>query len=681
MTNQEFTMLRRNRYSVLVSVVAITLALTSSVALAGLPSLPAEGEWPYGSAAAMEIRTNASGSLLFLGHGRVVQILDISDPENLQLLGEVTLGAVVRHLELSVDGDTLAASDSEATVSLVDVSNRTAPVVTGTFVDTEDGRIPGGMAFGPEPGLLTMTAGPIGLYILDIQDPADIHIEGTWVDVSGNFYLDVVLLGDFAFVAEGNNGLTAVDVSDPTAPVFSAHTGFASPVSLTLDGTRCYTAGNGDGMRIVDLDVSGPTATFTPRGSLDLGTLPAGYGVVKDVAVTSGNRVVLADSEFGNGLLVVNVTNPDNPTYVERFGGPVLSVAVWDDVAFGLSLNDIVTDPKLSVVDLDPGTNRTPQLLDTWDVWAEAVDVDVQGDEVVVSDSRSGLVLFDASDAANPVELGSFQLNNDVQAAVRVDDVVVAAVRDNLVEIVDFSNPGTPVLLSPYNFAGGSNIVDHLERIPLTSNVVIPAYFSGVHILSFADPMNPTELGVWPAPQDAIVRRVSVDGDVVAIYGFDDNQATFWLVDISNPAVPVDLGSFPYPHDVQDFHLYFDHLYVASGVDGVRIWDVEIPATAQEVAHIDLQVGSASGVRATGGLLYVTAGQLFGLLVYGIVDPADPVQLDWIPTPGSAEKVDGSLLLVALADGPAGARFWGLAQSSQIFVDGFEIGSTAAWSQ
>ena len=56
-----------------------------------------------------------------------------------------------------------------------------------------------------------------GLQIVDISDPENPEVVGYWDDNPG-FAYGVFVAGDFAYVADGPSGLRVIDVSDPENP-------------------------------------------------------------------------------------------------------------------------------------------------------------------------------------------------------------------------------------------------------------------------------------------------------------------------------------------------------------------------------------------------------------------------------------------------------------------------------
>ena len=681
-------------------VLLIALLVTSIVAsqpraafgVTGLLDLSVLRDFPYSLPTTTETWTDGNEDLLVVGHGRTLQVYDVSSPSTLALLGEVPVESLIEYLDISNDGDLAAVSDRRDWITLIDLADRANPTVLGRFRNVDGGGLPlgapYGMKFGP-PGsdLLYVAQTGLGLVVVDISDASAPTRAGMVTVAGNNFVFDVEVLGSYAFLARGDNGIAAVDISDPSTPVFSSELTGQYATHLTLDGNRCYVASGGSGFRIVDLGVTGSPATFTSRGAPDMSTLPAGYGVIQRVELTAEGRAVAADSEFFNGLLIFDVSNPDSPSFEEGWSAePLTSLSVLGDTAFTHPREREVDDPQLRSVDVGTGARSTgPVILDSLPLEDEALDTDLLNELAIVAYGTSGFRVFDLSDADDPADFASFRFTQRVLSTVLAGDAAILATAKNELDIVDLSDPSNPSLLTPYDMGGSSsNVVRRLERKGLGGLVYAPAQFSGVELIDFSDPESPLSVGVWEPPDNANVFRVAANLDRIAVSGTDPlGTATIWLIDFSNPALPVELGSLQRAAGIEDVDWEGDLLGVVSNGE-LFVYDVSNPAAPAEQSSFgvaDLGGIFIESVEMRGSLAYLPAGVLYGVVVLGLIDPTDPFLLDIIDTPGSANRMTVSPTSRAvLADGHGGVFFWGRPEDSTIFADGFESGSVQAWS-
>jgi hypothetical protein len=119
----------------------------------------------------------------------------------------------------------------------------------------------------------------------------------------------VVVVGDYAYLAAGNDGLRVIDVSDPVSPteVISYSTSdYAYDVATA--GDYVYLAADQGGLHVVD--VSSP---FSPTQV----ALYHGMDSVQGVAVTGDYAALVGEcDEGGNCLHVVDISDPGDPTRV-----------------------------------------------------------------------------------------------------------------------------------------------------------------------------------------------------------------------------------------------------------------------------------------------------------------------------------------------------------------------------
>jgi hypothetical protein len=644
------------------AILILVLLVVAPFAFGGVPDYPTAGHWPYGPTVNMEHWASGPESILVFGQGAALAIADVSDPTSMAILGTVNTGFVVEHIDIAADGQMAAVSDREKWITFIDISNRSAPLVVGRY-EVEDGRAPYGIAFGT--GYLYAAIGPAGLWVIDISNPALPSLAGQYVEPGTDFVFDVEVLGSYAFLADDDDGVTAIDVSNPALPVFASRFTAALDAShISIEGTTAYVSRRGNGIHILDLSAA-PTITELGSGSLG--------GITYRCEPVVAGLVACADGF--SGLQLVDVSTPTSPSVVAFDARSMFVVATDGATAFATRTYDTV-NPTLYAFSFDTtAPYDAPTELGTLPLLGENVGVAIEGDTVVVGNEQGGAVLVDASDPANPTTLAEVDLGNQSAVAVAlIGDTLAYGSFGNDLGLVDLTNPGTPVLLSDWEVPSNGYAAD-VQRIPGTSSVIIGAGGAGVRIVDLSNPGTPVETGFWEPPGFDFVLHVDKDGDRIVAAGNTD----VWVLDASNPALPVEESSFTAPDSVLDVAVDGDIVYLACGTSGVRIWDVSNPAVPVEVGIADVAPTSANGVDVRDDRLYVAADRFWGLLVFDVTDPTDPMDLDFADTPGAAEQVAVSDALVGLADGKGGVRIWGN-QTPLLFADGFETGLTSMWS-
>lgn len=124
------------------------------------------------------------------------------------------------------------------------------------------------------------------------------------------------------------------------------------------------------------------------------------------------------------------------------------------------------------------------------------------------------------------------------------------------------------------------------------------------------------------------------------------------IIDASNPAAPVEIGSLSVP--VSALALVGNDLYVSTTAGQLIVYDVTNAASPTQLTSISMPV--ASTMSSSGTLLLVAAGTS-GLLVYDISNPSTPAMLSqYLPNGGVAvwdalAPATGLAILAADADG------------------------------
>jgi len=206
-----------------------------------------------------------------------LDIIDVTDPDNIVGVGAylslsyVYAVKVIDDYVYAVDGNRLL---------VIDVSNRTAPVLAGQLVT-------GGFAHGVDASgnHAYVADGPGGLKIMNVSDPANPSLSGTY-DTPDSAW-SVFLAGNLAYVADGNSGLVIIDVTNPASPsLIGAYDtpGFAKDVYV--DSGYAYVADfwNG-GLHIVDVSTPAapmPVASFDSQGGAEGVTHASGYVFLAD---------------------------------------------------------------------------------------------------------------------------------------------------------------------------------------------------------------------------------------------------------------------------------------------------------------------------------------------------------------------------------------------------------------
>ena len=628
-----------------------------------IPGYPDEGHWGRGPTTTIEYWASGPESIVLYGDGSLLVIADVSTPSAMAVLGQVNTSYVVESIDIRDDGQVAAVVDDEKWVTLVDISNRAAPAILGRY-EVEDGRKPTGSAFGT--GFLYVSVGPAGLWALNISDLAHPTLEGTYIEPGTDFVFDVEVSGDYAFLADDVEGVTAIDISDPSNPTFADRfLGAAKASHISIDGTRAYVSRRNQGFHILDLSAA-PTMT-------DLGSFYAG-GITYRTEALGTDRIVSADGI--NGLQVFDISNPALPILESTFTRSMFTVTTDGSAAFSTRVSDIV-DPTLYALDVDTTAPFDPPAhVGSLPLVGNNVGVTVDQDFVLIANQTGGAFILDGSDPTDPQIFSEIDLGTQgIKALAKVGSTLAYGSFGNDLGLVDLSDPALPVLLPDYEMPGAGYAGD-VMKLPGIPGVVIGAGPEGVLLLNLSNPLAPVEIGDW-TPSSGAVLHVDFNGSRIAAAGNTD----VWVLDASTLSTPIEETSFTVPGVIRDVAIDGDTVYVATNDlnASVRIFDISNPLSPTEISVFDTAPTFANGVSVYDDRLYLATDRFWGLIIVDVTDPSNPMNPIVIDTPGTAEKVSAGPNLVALADGAGGVRIWGTAPELVLFGDGFESGDLDGW--
>ena len=534
-----------------------------------------------------------------------IQIVDVSDPANMQSVGAVTGRSF---FDVQVSGTTAFAAGGG--LRAYDVSNPAAPVAQGVLT------VSGGsvLSVALDGTTAYITAGNRGLRVVDVSNPAALIEQGS-VEVGG-FATDVVVQGTTAYVSVNNVGMAIVDVSNPAAPALLGTYPIASSQvrSVAVSGTTAY-VGRDDGFMVVD--VTNPAAPAF-LGEVDFGVSGSGQSIVLDgTTAYVGNRF--------SGVRVVDIAAPTAPTETTLIpnGGFSFKVNVIDNRAY---VADLIG--QVRIIDLsDPtapvllGRAYTPPNTDGVDVIGTTAYVVDRGD-----DGTSGLTRVDISDPANPILLGTTPTGG---AAFGLD--------------VGVGDLGAPLVYVANGYGAGTG----------TDGSVLSINVSGTTPLILDD--------VAPGNQAFDVRATyGPEGDRVYVALFGSGLSIF---DATNPSdlAPLSLatsGNFASSLEVDGTTVYladseFGSAKALTIVDATNATAPTVLATADGISggtSVDVAFSEYGGGRA------FTTVDFVGLYEYDVSDPTAPVVQPVFAASDRATGVDAEGRLVVFVD--AGAGLW-----------------------
>jgi len=421
---------------------------------------------------------------------------------------------------------------------------------------------------------------------------------------------DVLVEGGYAYCAFVN-GLEIINISEPTSPVREARICLSGGTHhvFKLD-SLLYIAGE-SGLTIIDVSV--------PAAPNIVGSLNIYDGITDLVAI--GGLVCAITSNDSADFFIIDVSDPTHPDSVGYFYSP----------------------------------GGTP--------W----DLAVTNGYVYLADDLDGLSIVDIGDPANPQLIDSLNIPG-ISTGIVLDDTLAYIVGDSFWVVNINLSPPEIIGSHPFDIIAGSDCIslDIFIRDSLVY-VTYMEYFvkfnANLEIMNVIDPTHPVRVGNPPVDPTGFF---PIDDLAYLIYGFPfsienvDRSKGLQIYNIYDltclppycPESLIPVGDYEVPFRILDVHVDGDYAYVAADSSGLYILDISDPANPDVTGRFDDLLGSVRAVFAVERVVYITYHYSGDYLVtLNVSDPANPIFLDSIVTPGSAYDVFVADTVAYIADG------------------------------
>jgi len=271
---------------------------------------------------------------------------------------------------------------------------------------------------------------------------------------------DVFIEGDLAYVADGEMGLTLIDISNPASPNY-----IGTSHSATDDIAKSVWKRGGDDIafvadmdgKIMTVDVSLPLNPNSNR-NLSLGwdqNVEDLYGIVYQdtiylLTVSSGfQRQHLS---FFQIVYRSGVPGFGDYYIVEPYVLPASAYGVYAESSYAH-----VADGVGGLFIFDISDMWQPELASSLDLIGRSLSVMVQGNYAYLAAETAGLIIVDITDKYNPFMLSQYDIEG------RATDIHIVGSRAYLVDdeygltAIDISDPANPNFICGYETSGSAN--------------------------------------------------------------------------------------------------------------------------------------------------------------------------------------------------------------------------------
>jgi hypothetical protein len=470
--------------------------------------------------------------------------------------------------------------------------------------------------------------------VVNVSNPANPTL-ATTLPLLGTLQ-GIYVAGNYAYVTtEVWNNFTAhdfyiVNISNPTNPMqvgsMVVFGGFPGPANgVYVVGNYAYIAGAyfispvmgwWGGVEVVD--VSNPSAPKSVRRY-----------TTQDIAETyrihvSGNYAFL--SAYADGLLVVNVSNPFNPTEAALYQIPISTqgLAISGNYVY---LADNVKGVKVVNIS-NPAFPSPTGLWKTTQRTGASNDIAISGQYAYVADT-SGLRVLNISDPTNPVHVAS--LTQPGQSYGWFSQIHLSGNHAYLIDssfrklwIVNVANPAAPTLAS--SFGGDSST---FMDVYVVGNYAYVVGDGGLWVLEVSNPAQPTQAGY-----SATMSYLS-EVAVVGSYAYVTGGGFFRVVDVSVPANPNTVRTLALPASDAGIYIFGNHAYVTACYSGLLVLDISNPANPIQVGEYNT-VDCAKDARVVGNYVCIAESGNGLTIVTPTALQVAPATVTWIAKVGGA---------------------------------------------
>jgi hypothetical protein len=512
------------------------------------------------------------GNYAYVGPGwnGDITIIDLTDVMNPTIISSFDIDNV---LSLIIEDNCLFASCYWET-SIFDLSNPSSPELLSVISDTRPGfdvendyAYTGWDKVGSLDLLIPRSIDVVDNYayvcvgdsifydfhVVDVSDPENpIELSSINTDIG----VDVSVKGDYAYIANGNQGYSIIDISNPYDPLIVGLGDIPNSVKIELDGNYAFIAGGYAGLTVVDI--------FDPANPETITTIDM---FEPDRIVIDGNIAYVIEFDLHgagtpgtNGLTVIDISDRENPEILSSIDtyGPK-SLTVDGDYVY-------IADSHHGLKIVDVSNPSQPVIIGGIDT-ANAKEVAIKGDYAFIADSDF-LIVVNIENKTAPFIAASF---SGRFSCISISDNY-AFLRGNItykgeLHSFDISDPTNPVALDSLE-------IDSINQIAIYNDYAFLLVDGGIKVIDIHDPSN---LSIFSMDDSCYGQRIRIKGN----HAYLSSAGSFRAIDISDPGnlIVYDLirltSDFSRSNE-NDVDIIDNYAYVSKELAGlivIKLWD------------------------------------------------------------------------------------------------------------
>jgi hypothetical protein len=246
--------------------------------------------------------------------------------------------------------------------------------------------------------------------------------------------------------------------------------------------------------------------------------------------------------------------------------GKVVGLVVRDDLAY-------VGAEILSMINISDPT--APTLIGEVFVGGQPQAFDVAGSYAYVLDLEEGLHVIDVSDAAYPIEAGTYPLAGNALTLAVDGNRAYVGLRETsgdrstgTLKVLDLTDPRAPQEVGSWEAPGFGVESVAIAGDHLVLSLRVDAYDYDILVLDVSNPRSPVSLGRYDDIQNAW--DIEVAG--ACAFVIDQDRGIVVVLDVSDPWDPREIGFQVFPGFPQKLSVKGDFAYIADSNQGLLLW-------------------------------------------------------------------------------------------------------------
>lgn len=541
------------------------------------------GRWQWGVCYGADVQ----GQYAYIGNGDLFQVLDLSDPSNPVIVGELPLGFV----------------------NVIKIRGSIAYVIGSRFftVDISDPEHPRklGELFLPWPMRVVPTDSFAyvsyfgGLAIVDITDPTNLSIRNS-ASFYGEFPVGLAVKDRFVYLSfDDYEGLYIFDVSDPDAPLTTYDYFHGFLAGITVDSLLI--TGSAGIFQIYSIsDPNNPVQLCSTR----IGP-PGAYHIY---SITAESTTVFVGT-VNAGVFAIDISDLGNPVVRGSFEWPYCTAYELSNTGLGLIGSHLIASNVVGLSIIDRSNIDSLKETIFFPTGGVQTSIEIKDSLAIIGAGMAGMWILDISDPFKPRPVSNIFIPYGFTSDLVVSDTVVYLI--NSVE-------------SGCVYEGRGLWIVNISNI---ENPEILGHHIGI-----------TKFGTYELHKNTIAK----EGDLVYLIQTKaaSSDSVLEIIDVGDPENPVMLSAYVMPYIPYRMWVQDSIAYLGTSNGGLRIIDCHNPSMPVEISSL---LSTARGIALKDSFAFIT-GTSADLFIYNMSDPSSPSFISVLDMPFGWQAVSEVLV-------------------------------------